>query len=321
MSTYPVIAAASFAAAFCLFFVELKRRGQRPGIALTVLPFSLLLAVALAKLLYELLMRMDYFLIWGEWEVFLDFTPKHLCFTAGIAGACLGVRLTAGRGENAAVILDCFAAPVSLLIAGLRLAESEQGLFGAGAYAGENGLFSRPPFAVTDAWGDAYVAVFFWEALAALAIGLAVLLSRETRPGLRFQKTILALCLTQLLLENLRTQGMRWGFVHTEQAICAVIILILTAAACRRSRKKKHRWLPVPLYVLCVAAFIAAEFARQKGGSLFWTRYGYGFLILVLLAMAWNYGAAVRGGSEGKAVSASSSSMTENSGQESSKGM
>ncbi len=316
MTTYWMIAAGTVAAAFCLFAVLLRRKGTEAVTAAAALPLCAGLGLLLAKALYEVLMRPEYFLQWGEWNVFLDCRPRRMCFTAGAAGVCLGVWLAARmRGRKPAEVLDCFAAPGALLTAGLRWAEKELGMLGTGAYIGSTGFWSRMPFAVTDAYGDSYAAVFFWEAAAALAMCVYALISRETRPGLRFQKTVFGLCLSQILLENLRNQGMKWGFVHTEQVLCAAVLLLLTALVSRRAAARKERVLPVIVFLLSTAAFVGAELARQKGGSAFLSRYGYGLLAAALAAMTINYALALRRLREDQ-----SSSSTGDSGKESAKG-
>ncbi len=317
MITYLIIAAGTVAAAFCLFAVLLRRKKMKARLAAAALPLSVVLGILSAKVLYEVLMRAEYFLVWGEWNVFLDFQPRHLCFTAGAAGVCLGVWLAARiYGRKPAEVLDCFAAPGTLLTAGLRMAEKELGMLGTGTFIEGTGFWTRMPFAVADAYGDSYLAVFFWETAAALALCIYSLVSRETRPGLRFQKTAFGLCLSQILLENLRNQGMKWGFVHTEQVLCAVILLLLTALASRRADPRKKRILPVIVFLLCTAAVVGAEFARQKGGSAFLSRYGYILLADALAAMAINYAAVLH-----RIRKDQSSSRIGDSGQESSKGI
>ena len=109
MTDYLLIAAASVAAAFILFAGILARRKQGWAPAAAALPACLVLGFVLAKAMYEVLMRADYFLQWGEWEVFLDLQPRRMCFTAGAAGVCLGVVLGAKlTGRKPSAVLDCF---------------------------------------------------------------------------------------------------------------------------------------------------------------------------------------------------------------------
>ena len=292
---YLWITAATAVAAFALFALLLKRKGQKPGIAAAALPISLVLGLAAAKLGYVLLLQAEDILVWGEWDVLWDFQPKRLCFVLGAVGCCLGIWLSARlfRVDRKAV-MDAFAAPGALLVMGLRLAEGQLGKLGAGVLVEGESFLTQAPFTISDSWGDRYVAVFFWEAVVAAVICLWALAMREKRPGLRFEKTAFALCLCQLLLENMRNQSMRWGFVYIEQLLCALLLMGLLFAACRRSTKKQGRYWPCVGLLACLGAIVGEEFARQKGGSRFLADAGYFMLAGILAVIAVIYGRTLR---------------------------
>ena len=310
MNAYWIMTALTAAAGFALFALLLHRKGQGAGTAAAALLLCVPLGMACAKISYEILMRADFFLIWGEWSVFTDFRPGRMCFTGGAAGVVLGAVLaSAALKKDRKTVLDCLAAPGALMIAGMRLAEQYLGSLGTGRWLEGEGLFSRPPFALRDAYGDSYAAIFFWEAAAALGLMILALVMRENRPGVRFEKTVFGLCLCQLLLENMRNHSMMWGFVHTEQLLCAVLLLLLTVRACRRRAETAGRYLPAVRAFLLMLLFAVLEFARQKSGVPLLTRGGYGFMSLILVLLAVNYSRT------------SQESSGSSSGQESSKGL
>ena len=290
MTTWYILAAATVATALLLYALMLKRKGLPGRLAAASLPLIIVMGAACAKLGYVLLLQIEDLVIWGEWEKLWDFQPKRLCFILGGAGVCLGVRWTAGwSGVNHSHALDAFAAPGALLVAGFRAAESQLGLLGAGTLVEESGIFFGAPFTVADAYGDRYVAVFFWETLAALVVMAWGMLMREDRPGLRFQRTAFALCLCQVLLENLRNQSIRWGFVYAEQLLCAVFLMVLIWLACRRKEKKRGRYRPCLWMALCLVGIVGEEFARQKGGSDLLADTGYFMMAAILAGMAIIY--------------------------------
>ena len=290
METYGLIVAATVGAAFLLYALLLKKMRQPVRTVLPAVLLSAVLGLILAKAGYVILLELEDILVWGEWDILLDFQPRRLCFVMGAAGVCLGVWL-AGRGTKCrpGIRMDVFAAPGALLVAGFRLAESQLGKLGGGSLVEGNGFFLNAPFTLTDQWGDRYISVWFWEMLAAALIFCFALWMKENRPGLRFQKTVFALCLCQLLLENMRNQSMRWGFVYVEQVLCAVILMTLTVLACRRRGNRRGRYLPCLYLALCMGGVVGEEFARQKGSSRFLADAGYWLLAAILAVMAVIY--------------------------------
>ncbi len=289
-----VVMAAALAAAIAFFAVQLKRFGQKPAAALALIPCCAF-AVALARVGYVLLLQADYLFVWGEWDLLLDMDFKRMCFTVGgfvvwlgLAVFCRLFRLERRR------VLDAFAAPGALLVAGLRLAEGQLGMLGAGMPVEGEGLFSGPLFTIANTWGEKYAAVYVWESAVALCICAWALLSRETSRGMRFEKTLFALCLCQLLLENLRNFDMRWGFVHTEQILCAVILMVLMLLACSRADGGPRRYMPALWLLVCMGAVVGEEFARQKGSSQLLADLGYWMMAGILVCMALLYRAALR---------------------------
>lgn len=280
MSVYLLILLATVVLGFLCFALRLRQGRLGAEIALIAVPLCCVLGAVFAKVLYVILLQADYVVEWGEWEVFLDFQPKKLCFMAGACGAVLGVFLAARiRGKRPAKVLDAFAPAGALIIVGFRMAEMELGKLGTGTLVELEGLFGYPPFVLVDSYGDRWVAVYFWEAVVALIVGLLAFFSREKRPGLIFHRAVFRLCACQILLESMRSQSMRWGFVGVEMVFSAVIMLALIVMACRKSG---GGWWTVPALLLLMGAIVGAEFARQKASSPFLADYGYVFMALIL---------------------------------------
>ena len=323
MSAYLIWVSVSAGLAFLLWGILLKKQRFEWKAALWALIPAALAAIVFAKAGYVLLMQADILFRGGEWGLFLELQPKRMCFTCGAAGVVLAVFGTAKCLRlDTRKAMDCFAAPGALLVAGLRWAEKELGRLGTGSYVEGEGILTRFPFAVRDSFQDPYTAVFFWEMLIALIIGAAALMKKEERPGRRFRNTVFDLCLCQILLENLRTQDLRWGFVHTEQILCAVTLLALTVRACVKSGRRKGQFRPLAVFLLLIAAVAAVEYTRQKGGAvmpdeLAWlamlmTNAGFWFMALLLAGIRFN---------DRRLMKASAAEQPYSSGQESSKGV
>jgi hypothetical protein len=294
MSTYLILVLCAAAAAFALFIVLNVLRQDRRGVAAAA--FSLPLCAALGFLFA----KAGYVLLTGEWDALLTPEPSEYCFTCGAAGVCLGVlfasRITGHR--PAGKLADRFVLPGTLLAAGLRMAEIELGSLGAGRYIDIPAGSAALVLAVWNRYGEPHVAVFVWEALAALAVGLLSLREGEIRPGQRFESALFRLCACQVLLENMRNRAISWGFVRVEQLLCAVILMALLLCACARREKKQgvRRFLPALYLLVCIAAIVGIEFIRQRSPSRFMGEHG-GFLMMgaVLCVILLLYRFTVKG--------------------------
>ena len=293
MSAYPVVAACAVSAAFALFIAVALRRGARAAAAAAVsFPLCAALGFVAAKLTYVLLMETGNILEWGEWDALFSLRPDTFCFTGGGAGVWLGLLLSARIAgcRPAGKLTDLFTVPGALLVAGLRMAEAELDSLGAGRFI-EAAAAPPFPFAVVNQYGEAHVAVFFWEAAWALAVALLSLTDRDSRPGARFDAAVFRLCAGQILLEGMRSRALSWGFVRVEQVLCAVILLILMLAACARNTKKQGaaRFLPALYLLVCFAAIVGIEFLRQRSRSRFMGETGgfllTGFVLLLVLLL------------------------------------
>ena len=107
--------------------------------------------------------------------------------------------------------------------------------------------------------------MFSLEALAALlcALWLAVTERKKAEQGRQFAKACAVLCAVQLFLEMLITNY--WipfiiSFIHLEQVLCAVILLVLMIRICRRIKKAG----PVVVTVLLMGLNALMQFVQDK---------------------------------------------------------
>ena len=276
-SSYLLIVLGVYAAACVLFIVLNLLRSDRRGAAAAAVsvPLCAALGGVFAKGFYVLLM--------GEWNTLFSPEPSEFCFTGGAAGVCLGVLLAARFTgyRPAGKLLDRFILPGALLAAGLRMAEVELGSLGTGRFIEIPADSSFLVLAVYNRYGEPHVAVFVWEAVVAVIVGLLSLRGPESRPGQRFETAVFRLCACQILLENMRSRALSWGFVRVEQLLCAVILMALLLYACARNTKKQGaaRFLPAVYLLLCIAAIVGIEFLRQRSPSRFMGEHG-GFLMM-----------------------------------------
>ena len=292
--SYLILVLCVYSAAWLLFIVLSFLHSDRRGAAAAAVSFPLCAALGIlfAKASYVLLMR--------EWDVLFSAEPAEFCFTGGAVGVWLGVLLSARVTgyRPAGRLLDRFALPGALLVAGLRMAEMQLGSLGTGRFIETPSGSSFLILAVYNRYGEPHVAVFVWEAAVALVIGLLSLRREGNRPGQRFETAVFRLCACQILLENLRSRALSWGFVRVEQLLCAVILMVLLLLACARRTKKQGalRFLPAVYLLLCIAAIVGTEFLRQRSPSRFMGEHG-GFLMMgaVLCLALFIYRAAATG--------------------------
>ena len=283
MSAYLILILCLVPAAFMLFIFLNCYHSDRSGAAAAAVSFPLCAALGftLAKLSYVLLMQ--------EWNVLFSLEPSEFCFTGGAVGVWLGVRLAAviTGYRPAGKLLDRFALPGALLIAGLRMAEIELGSLGTGRFIEAPADSAYLILAVYNRYGEPHVAVFVWEAVAAVIVGLLSLRNGSGRTGQRFETAVFRLCACQILLENMRSRALMWGFVRVEQMLCAVTLMILLLLACMRDTKKQGavRFLPALYLFLCFAAIVGIEFLRQRSPSRFMGEHG-GFLMMAVVLCA-----------------------------------
>ncbi len=262
---------------------RLGKRNMKPWSAFLALPLSALLGAVLGKLFYVGLLFQRVWPRFGA-EALWRLKAAEFSFFGGGLGVILALALTAKcTGQQVKEFLSAFAPCGALLAAGFRAAEYFQGMLGAGSYM-ESSAFTRFPFAVANQWGEWHLAVFTLEALAALTVAMIFALRKreDLIPGLRVERTVFYLCVTQIFFESLRNQCMRWGFVRIEQVLCGVTVVGLIVYGCFQAKSPKgiRRFWPVGCSLLCVALIVLVEFGLDKFN--FSTVFWYGVMITVL---------------------------------------
>lgn len=305
-SSYLTLVICIVPAAFVLFvilnIIHYDRRGA--AAAAVAFPLSAVLGVVFAKLFFVLLMESGNIIEWGEWDALFATEPATFCFVGGAVGVWLAVLLAAKITgyKPAGALLDRFVLPGILLVAGLRMAEVKLGSLGTGRFIETPSDSYFLIMAAYNPYNEPRVAVFAWEAIAALVVGLFSYIRIPERPGQRFETTVFRLCTCQIMLENMRNRALSWGFVRVEQLICAIILMVLVLLACVRGSKKQGvvRFLPAVWLFLCIAAIVGIEFLRQRSTSRFMGQTG-GYLmmgavlcVILLLYRALTVGISLR---------------------------
>lgn len=247
-----------------LYTFSLKKAGRKPLCALWTVLFGTVLAVVCARLFFLLQA-----LIFGgaPWDFgyFVALRPDEMSFTGGCVGFALGAVLAAKAcREDVKAALDAMAVPGCLLVAFARLAETGIGYLNMGEMP--SFLPAAWPFAVMNGWGLPELSVSTLSALAALLCALWLQLTgkKPAAPGLRFEKAAWMLCAVQLFLEMLCTTS-SWipfiiSFIHYEQVLCAVILLVIMI---RRTVITKKAG-PLILTVLMLGLNALMQFVQDK---------------------------------------------------------
>lgn len=240
------------------------------------IPAALILAWVFAKGLYLIGTLGNPLSIYGA-VAFFRLEPEEFSFFGLILGLTLGFLIAArmtglGRGET----LDRMAIPGAFLIAVLRFltlfwGELGLGEFGTLGITVSDGTFGAFwPLGIRDNWGEWWLAVSTLEALTAIGCGIYGITRREkfiAWDGWLFERMSIILCSAQLFLELLHSASTVTYFVHTEQAYCAVYILIRVILACRekaRVRKGFGAWKRVIFAVLWIAMNGILQFIIDK---------------------------------------------------------
>ena len=245
-----------------LYSFRLGKAGENRLCALLGMALGLPLAYVCAKLFFLLHnIGMDI----RNWTVDSALLPQweEMSFAGGCIGFALGILAAAKimrvQGRKA---LNLFAVPGCLLVAFARLAEMGMETIGRG----ELPAFMPQvfPLALVDDWGDAKLAVFTLAALAALlcALWLAVKGRKPIGYELQFGKACIVLCSIQLFLEMLVDTWIPFiiSFIHLDQVICGVILLVTVIRGSVRNKKAG----PVIVTVLLIGLNALMQFVQDK---------------------------------------------------------
>ena len=183
----------------------------------------------------------------------------------GLAGAALYARISK---QPLKPLLDCIAPGAALFLASARLGEAftTQGL----GFFIDDASLQWFPVAVRDTYGYWAAPVFFYEALAALVIGVVCVFALlRGGPGKSAVLFLALLSLSQILLDSWRQdEYIRFGFVHLNQ-IAGVVVLAGVFALSLANRVKENGWnvwqtARFTAFVILVGVLIWVEFALDK---------------------------------------------------------
>ena len=265
---YWLILLASLALGTAWLAVRANKRGMKLAPVFTGVLLGSLLALALAKIVYTVLLSNKVWPRYG-WASLVRLEASEFSFIGGCLGMVLGMAASAKlHNIQPTRLLSLFAPAGALMVTGARAAEWFLDMLGAGAYV-ENETFAKAPFAISNEWGEWFWAVFLLEALFALivAVVFAVRNKEDTIVSLRFERVVYYLCVPQIFCESLRALGMRWGFVRIEQVLCGVIIEGLLIYGCLQYTADKGFWKrfwPCFAALGCVGVIVGVEFGLDK---------------------------------------------------------
>ena len=205
-------------------------------------------------------------------EQLLEFSLDHLSFFCGAAGVCLGVLLANRLTRKGSVWagMDAFAPFGALLVFLFRMGECFDESWGTGASLPEGSPLAFFPLALKtsadggyESWSWAVCVLSAVFALAWAAVSFFRLRS-SGRTGWNFTLTLFFLALPQVLCESMRSSGIYWLFVHTEQLLCVLVllgVLLFWILKAGRDLPFARRWAPLGIFLLCTGALIVIEFA------------------------------------------------------------
>lgn len=252
------VALAAAAGVLALVFGTRKTKIDAVTLALYVIPCAFIGA----RLLYCLVRFEFVFLEMGPLFALMTWSGGFLLWGA-VAGGLIGAWLYAkGTKLPAAQVFDSLAAPAMLAIVICRAAEGFTFDEGRGMYLDE-GFFCRFPFAVCNEWDEWQLAVFVWEAAAALVIFLLARVRKEEDGG-RASFTLMLYAACQVIFESLRMDSTpRFGFVRVSQVLAAVTLLICVLWR-NRAGGKKHMAALAGMVLVMVAITGVLEWAIDK---------------------------------------------------------
>ena len=215
-----------------------------------------------ARLAYCLSRFSFYFVEMGPLSVLRVWEGGCMLYGAALGALLAGAFVAKRRGASIAATLDEMAAPGMLAVMICRLGEWGTGE-GVGMWIESEGLM-RLPFAVMNEYEEWQLAVFLFEALAALVILLALLRAKQAS-GERILSALLFYACCQVMLESMRMDScLKIGFVRISQVISAVVILGVTCLRAYRAGGKQLALRRALAVVLCVAAVGGIEWALDK---------------------------------------------------------
>ncbi len=215
-----------------------------------------------ARLAYCLVRFSFYFMEMGPLSVVRIWEGGFLLWGAALGAMGAAAALARKRHASIPATLDELAAPGLLAIAVARLGERVTGE-GVGAWI-ENEALMRFPIAIMNEYEEWQLAVFLFEAAAALLL-LWPVLKKRVGEGERIMTALLGYSCCQVVLESLRMDScLKIGFVRVSQVACGVAILAVTALRAHRRGARSCMIKRSALVALGVAVIGGLEWALDK---------------------------------------------------------
>ena len=220
------------------FAVILKFRKNNTLLVFPAFALGLVFGFLLGKLIY--LLCNTYLLFDGGTGALFSTDPAEFSLVGGFTGFVLGLLLILRIAKiPAGDVMDRFSAPFCLAFAFIMLSQNHADYLGLAEFSTFGladpvfGIFPAVyPLVIQAAWDGVMLSAASLEALAALlCIPVSLTMLRKSREkhfsGMIFQLCISILCAVHMFFEPARTVSIVFYFVHVEQVLCAVILLVL----------------------------------------------------------------------------------------------
>lgn len=261
----------------CLLLIWLwKKREGRPMMGLRFTLYAIPACLLLSRAAYCLL-RLNFLTVDFSDAFLYRFDFGGYALIGGVAGFWLAAWVFSRVAKASFAKTVDLASPAALLvIAGIRISEVFT-TSGIGGYV-DNEALQWFPLAVQNTYGEYVAPIFFWEALAALAlcVGLIVWMQKSPRPG--GDTALLGMLLfggAQIVLESLRADDcLRFGFVRVNQLFGVGLVLFPIAVWAWRSKLSRSWWIALSIgAAVSIALLILVEFGLDKSPIPNWILY------------------------------------------------
>ena len=292
--SFGLYTALGLALALILLAMQLKKAGWKPGTAALTGVLSIVLGLAVSRLMYGC---MDVILgrIMPLWAM-LRLTDGGYSMMGALLGACMGAILAARwTRQNAARLLDFLAPSFLLFVACQRLGEGYIEDYGI-SRALQYDLF-KGSFLAVEVSSDWCLATYLIESFLALVLCLVLIrdVKNSRRSGNAFLLFMLLFGGTQVLMESLCHDGHMTinSFVRVEQII-AMMLLCFAVIVLAKRQWKKHRTLALVSLLLIpvvTAAGVGIEFMIDRTNI---SRYLLYLAFIALIAVPAGLGIRLR---------------------------
>ena len=274
----------------------MRKQGYAVRNLLVFAPLTVFLGFASAHVFY-CLVRLEHTLYDAQAISFLYFWDDHDMLYGGMVGCALAALVAAkGAHRSTLGLLDAIAPAGALMIAFVRLAQGLHG-DGYGEYLDDGSVFAHFPFAVFDAYYEAWAwALFLLAALVAVLLFIWIGTRKSRFAGDRTLLFVGLYAAAQIVLESLRRDDfLRWGFVRSSQLISVILVgFVLVCYALPRFGQPLWRKLTsFTLYGGMVAMCVLLEFALEQRIAFLQelsTQACYGLMAFASLLLMVNIG-------------------------------